>query len=274
MAAGAACAVSTAPKISPMRSSAQRPRLKRHSATVRFCWRKFILNPRHLEVQVAGDRHGNLVHLFERDCSVQRNHQKVLEEAPAPNLPDEVRSMLYDAALKLGRAISYDSAGTVEFIMDAGSDQPYFLEMNTRLQVEHPVTELITGIDLVAWQLLAASGEALPLKQNRNSCTRPRHRSTHHRRTGRSRLSSGLRRSHRRGRAARPAFRFRRRGRFASQPLLQLAVGESDRLRPRSAGSTGAATRRACRNWPCWACRRRKPFSVMPLLIRCFAMAR
>jgi 3-methylcrotonyl-CoA carboxylase alpha subunit len=127
---------------------------------------KFILNPRHLEVQVAGDRHGNLVHLFERDCSVQRNHQKVLEEAPAPNLPDEVRSMLYDAALKLGRAISYDSAGTVEFIMDAGSDQPYFLEMNTRLQVEHPVTELITGIDLVAWQLLAASGEALPLKQN------------------------------------------------------------------------------------------------------------
>jgi 3-methylcrotonyl-CoA carboxylase alpha subunit len=127
---------------------------------------KFILNPRHLEVQVAGDRHGNLVHLFERDCSVQRNHQKVLEEAPAPNLSEDVRSKLYDAALKLGRAISYDSAGTVEFIMDAGSDQPYFLEMNTRLQVEHPVTELITGLDLVEWQLIAASGEPLPLKQD------------------------------------------------------------------------------------------------------------
>jgi 3-methylcrotonyl-CoA carboxylase alpha subunit len=126
---------------------------------------KFILNPRHLEVQVAGDRHGNLVHLFERDCSVQRNHQKVLEEAPAPNLLESVRSKLHDAALKLGRAISYDSAGTVEFIMDAGSDQPYFLEMNTRLQVEHPVTELITGIDLVEWQLMAASGEPLPFTQ-------------------------------------------------------------------------------------------------------------
>jgi 3-methylcrotonyl-CoA carboxylase alpha subunit len=127
---------------------------------------KFILNPRHLEVQLAGDRHGNLVHLFERDCSVQRNHQKVLEEAPAPNLSEAIRGKLYDAALKLGRAISYDSAGTVEFIMDEGSDQPYFLEMNTRLQVEHPVTELITGIDLVAWQLIAAAAEPLPLKQN------------------------------------------------------------------------------------------------------------
>jgi 3-methylcrotonyl-CoA carboxylase alpha subunit len=127
---------------------------------------KFILNPRHLEVQLAGDRHGNLVHLFERDCSVQRNHQKVLEEAPAPNLPESVRGKLYDAALKLGRAISYDSAGTVEFIMDPGSDRPYFLEMNTRLQVEHPVTELITGIDLVEWQLIAAAGEPLPLQQS------------------------------------------------------------------------------------------------------------
>jgi 3-methylcrotonyl-CoA carboxylase alpha subunit len=127
---------------------------------------KFILNPRHLEVQVAGDRLGNLVHLFERDCSVQRNHQKVFEEAPAPNLSESVRGKLYDAALKLARAISYDSAGTVEFIMEAGSDQPYFLEMNTRLQVEHPVTEFITGIDLVEWQLIAATGEPLPLKQS------------------------------------------------------------------------------------------------------------
>ncbi|HEY3794478.1 MAG TPA: biotin carboxylase N-terminal domain-containing protein [Bradyrhizobium sp.] len=126
---------------------------------------KYILNPRHLEVQLAGDRTGSLVHLFERDCSVQRNNQKVLEEAPAPNLPDRVRTGLFDAALKLGRAIGYDSAGTVEFIMEQGSDNPYFLEMNTRLQVEHPVTEFITGIDLVEWQLLAAAGEKLPLTQ-------------------------------------------------------------------------------------------------------------
>jgi 3-methylcrotonyl-CoA carboxylase alpha subunit len=126
---------------------------------------KFILNPRHLEVQLAGDRRGSLLHLFERDCSVQRNNQKVLEEAPAPNLAGKVRHALYDAALLLGRAINYDSAGTVEFIMEAGDDTPYFLEMNTRLQVEHPVTEFITGIDLVEWQLLAAAGEKLPLAQ-------------------------------------------------------------------------------------------------------------
>ena len=127
---------------------------------------KYIINSRHLEVQLAGDRIGSLVHLFERDCSVQRNNQKVLEEAPAPNLPERVRAKLYDAALKLGRAIGYDSAGTVEFIMDQGSDSPYFLEMNTRLQVEHPVTEFITGVDLVEWQLLAAAGEKLPLTQD------------------------------------------------------------------------------------------------------------
>ncbi|HWZ40596.1 MAG TPA: biotin carboxylase N-terminal domain-containing protein [Bradyrhizobium sp.] len=126
---------------------------------------KLILNPRHLEVQLAGDRTGNLVHLFERDCSVQRTNQKLLEEAPAPNLPDSVRAKLFDAALKLGRTIRYDSAGTVEFIMDHDSDTPYFLEMNTRLQVEHPVTEFITGVDLVEWQLLAAAGEKLPLMQ-------------------------------------------------------------------------------------------------------------
>ncbi|MDI1346646.1 MAG: biotin carboxylase N-terminal domain-containing protein [Pseudolabrys sp.] len=126
---------------------------------------KFVANPRHLEVQVAGDRLGGLMHLFERDCSVQRNNQKVLEEAPAPNLPDKVRNALYSAALKLCRAINYDSVGTVEFIMDADSDAPYFLEMNTRLQVEHPVTEMVTGVDLVEWQLLAAAGEPLPLAQ-------------------------------------------------------------------------------------------------------------
>lgn len=126
---------------------------------------KLIETPRHLEVQLVGDRHGHLVHLFERDCSIQRNNQKVVEEAPAPNLPDAVRRKLHDAASSLGRAIGYDNAGTVEFIMAAGGGEPYFLEMNTRLQVEHPVTEAITGIDLVEWQLIAAAGEPLPLSQ-------------------------------------------------------------------------------------------------------------
>ncbi len=126
-----------------------------------------LLNPRHLEVQIAGDRTGGLVHLFERDCSVQRNNQKVLEEAAgAEPLGSRPHTGLFDAALQLGRAIGYDFAGTVEFIMEQGSDRPYFLEMNTRLQVEHPVTELITGIDLVEWQLLAAAGEKLPLAQD------------------------------------------------------------------------------------------------------------
>ena len=126
---------------------------------------KFIGRPRHLEVQIAGDRHGNLIHLYERECSIQRNYQKVVEEAPAPHLPEAVRAKLLDAAVKLGRAISYDSLGTVEFILDAGSADPYFLEMNTRLQVEHPVTEAITGLDLVELQLRIADGERLPLAQ-------------------------------------------------------------------------------------------------------------
>ena len=126
---------------------------------------KFVANPRHLEVQLIGDGHGNLLHVFERDCSVQRNNQKVVEEAPAPNLPDAVRQKLFGAALKLGQAIGYTSAGTVEFILEAGGEDPFFLEMNTRLQVEHPVTEAIAGIDLVEWQLRVAAGLPLPLRQ-------------------------------------------------------------------------------------------------------------
>ena len=127
---------------------------------------KFVENPRHLEVQLVGDQHGNIVHLFERDCSVQRNNQKVIEEAPAPNLDDEVRRKLFDRALTLARAIGYTSAGTVEFVMDAGGSEPYFLEMNTRLQVEHPVTEAITGVDLVELQLAVAAGLPLPRRQD------------------------------------------------------------------------------------------------------------
>ena len=126
---------------------------------------KFILNPRHLEVQLAGDRQGNAGASVRARLLGPAQQSKVLEEAPAPNLSEKTRKALHDAALLLGRAIGYDSAGTVEFIMEAGDDTPYFLEMNTRLQVEHPVTEFVTGIDLVEWQLLAASGEKLPLKQ-------------------------------------------------------------------------------------------------------------
>lgn len=127
---------------------------------------RFITSPKHIEIQVFGDKHGNVVHLFERECSIQRRHQKIIEESPSPSVPDNVRNAMGAVAVKAAKAIGYIGAGTFEFIFDNNTKDFFFMEMNTRLQVEHPITEMVTGFDLVREQLLVAAGKELSFKQS------------------------------------------------------------------------------------------------------------
>lgn len=126
---------------------------------------KYVKNPRHIEFQILGDKHGNYIHLGERECSVQRKHQKLIEESPSPALNEELRQVMGSAAIKMAEAVQYFSAGTVEFLLDSDGNF-FFMEMNTRIQVEHPVTEMVSGVDLIEWQIRIAEGQKLTLKQN------------------------------------------------------------------------------------------------------------
>ncbi len=159
--------VLTEDQLAPNLEQAQRESLNAFGSSDVFL-EKYIRRARHIEVQLLGDEHGNLVHLYERDCSLQRRHQKVVEIAPAPNLDPDLRRRLCDAALAIGRAVRYENAGTVEFLLDVDSDQFYFIEVNPRIQVEHTVTEEVTGIDIVRSQILIAARPSARFAGNRH----------------------------------------------------------------------------------------------------------
>ena len=191
---------------------------------------KFIERPRHVEFQILADSQGNVVHLYERDCSIQRRHQKLLEEAPSPALTTALRSRMGAAAVKAAKVVNYVGAGTVEFLLDKNG-QFYFIEMNTRIQVEHPVTEMVTGLDLIAEQIRIAQGQPLTFRQ-KDVELRPCHRMPHQRRGSQAAVSP-LRRHHQRLFAswgAGGAHGLPHLHRLHHSPLLRFAAGQADRL--------------------------------------------
>ena len=232
-AAGAACGWSATPRSSPARSSAARREAAAAFGDGTVFLERYVPDPRHVEVQILGDAHGNVVHLFERECSIQRRYQKIVEESPSPAVDGELRAALTKAAVTAGQAVGYTGAGTVEFVLDRDGSF-YFLEMNTRLQVEHPVTEVVTGLDLVELQLRIAEGEPLPARGPRGRDHRPRHRGPPVRRGRRGRVPAG----HRHAAPLRDPVRTRPAGghrvprRVGGEPALRRDAGQGHRARP------------------------------------------